>query len=59
VNVKIIKTEGIGMGLTFCRKGFEQHGGKIWAESEGQNKGSKFYIQFDRILWCMDNNDER
>ena len=39
-----IKTEGTGMGLTFCQKVIEMHKGSIWAESEGQGKGTTIYF---------------
>jgi len=38
-------TQGTGLGLYTAKKFIELHNGKIWAESEGHNKGSTFYIE--------------
>jgi signal transduction histidine kinase len=37
---------GSGLGLYLAKRFTEAQRGKIWAESEGKNKGAQFYIRF-------------
>ncbi len=46
-----------GMGLAFCKLAIEQHGGRIWAESE-RGQGAIFYINMPLIAFEFDDGIE-
>lgn len=44
-NPNRLGAEGTGLGIFVGKKIIEDHGGEIWAESKGANKGSTFVIE--------------
>jgi len=44
-----INVNSTGYGLYIVKKIVENHGGKIWAESEGRGLGSRFFVELDVV----------
>lgn len=46
---KRVDTEGVGLGLAMSKSIIKKHKGKIGVESEGENLGSTFWFEIDRV----------
>lgn len=45
-----VNVHSTGYGLYIAKKIVDAHGGHIWAESEGQGKGSTFFVELPVVL---------
>lgn len=55
-NTSRLNATGTGLGLFVAKNIIEAHGGKVWVESDGTGKGSRFYIQLP-LKWIDPNTN--
>lgn len=48
-NANNVNVTGTGLGLFVAKKMITEMGGKVWAESEGEGKGSTFHIELSLL----------
>ena len=48
-NSQKVNVDSTGFGLFIAKSIIEAHNGRIWAESEGEGKGSEFWVEVGKI----------
>lgn len=48
-NANTVNVTGTGLGLYVAKRMVSGMGGKVWAESEGEGKGSTFHVEFPLV----------
>ncbi len=48
-NAHKVNVSGTGLGLYVAKQMVEAHGGRVWAESKGEGKGSTFFMEIDEL----------
>ena len=48
-NANETNIRGTGLGLFIAKEIVTAHGGRIWVESEGEGKGSQFYVELPEV----------
>ena len=48
-NANEVNVTGTGLGLFVAKKMVDQMGGRVWAESDGEGKGSTFHLEFKAV----------
>ncbi len=58
-NANRIDANGAGLGLYVGKKIIEAHRGRIWAESKGKDKGSRFIVELPLIFSKLEEKKKR
>jgi len=48
-NANKVNVMGTGLGLYVAKQMVEAQGGRIWVESDGEGKGSTFFVELKEI----------